>query len=324
MKKKVSVVLCSALCLGLLMGCVVNESPKNSDGKSAVSSQTPSVSPSPSNAPSETVGTVGKLEPAPALENSGTLGNYSAEIKDAVFTKDYKGKPAIVITYSFTNNGEGAKSAMVALNGVAYQNGVQLESAVITDSTLKNLENSMKDVKTGGTLDIQASYILSSETAPVEFELKEFISFSDEKLGKTFEIVPGGTTELATIDVPADAVSGSVNGFEVSIISCAEAKDYQGADAVVVTFGFKNNSNKTASFMTALSYSAYQDNVELSHATVTGTGLLDALLKNVKPGAAILVTAAYNTTSASPIEVEVGPLFSLSSTDKVTRTFVVE
>jgi hypothetical protein len=322
MKKKSSVMLCCVLCLCMLIGCAVNKTPSNSDNPE--SSKTPSTSQSASVAPSETTAPVIKQEPAPALESSGPLGNYSAEIKESVLTKDYKGKPAIVITYSFTNNGEDAKSAMVALNGIAYQNGVQLESAVIADSTFKNIENSMKDVKTGGTLDIQASYLLSSETAPVEFELKEFISFSDDMLGKTFEIAPGGTTELATIDVPADAVSGSVNGFEVSIISCAEAKDYQGADAVVVTFGFKNNSNKTANFMTALSYSAYQDNVELSHATVTGVGLADALMKNVKPGAAILATAAYNVTSASPIEIEVEPLFSLSSTDKVTRTFTIE
>jgi len=124
--------------------------------------------------------------------------------------------------------------------------------------------------------------------------------------------------------VPSDAVTGNVNGLEVSIISCVAAKDYQGADAVVVTFGFKNNSDKTANFMTALDYPAYQDSVELSSATVMDVGIADALLKNVKPGASILVTAAYNITSTSPIEIEVEPLFSLSSTEKITRTFALE
>lgn len=319
--KKVVFVLSCAICLGLLAGCSISEAPKDTDGQKEISSQAPS--PTSSTAPVESFTPVSKPAPAPALESSGVLGDYSVDIKDSTLTKDYSGKPSIVITYTFTNNGEEAVSAMFALRDTAYQNGIQLESAIISDSAIYNAQNKMKDIKTGGTLDVQAAFLLDSETAPVELEISELISLSDEMLGKTFETSPGGVTALATIEVPTDAVVGKIGGFEVSIISCAVAKDYQEADAVVVTFGFKNNSDEPANFMTALSYPAYQDSVQLSSAIVSDAGVANSLMKSVKPGAALLVTAAYTTTGASPIEIEVEPLFSFSKSEKIARTFTM-
>jgi len=103
----------------MLIGCTVTEAPKNSESPK-VSAQAPSPAPTESSTP------VSLPNPEPVLESAGSLGDYAVDIKDATLTKDYKGNPAIVITYSYTNNGDDAKSAMVALRNVAYQNGVQL------------------------------------------------------------------------------------------------------------------------------------------------------------------------------------------------------
>ena len=212
---------------------------------------------------------------------------------------------------------------MVALSDTAYQNGLQLDIAVIADSSVCDPQSAMLEVKTGGSIDVQKAYVLVSETAPVSIEIGELFSFSGDKLGKTFEISEGGVTELATIDVPADAVTGSVGDYEVSIISCTAVKDYQGADAVVITYGFTNHSDKTANFMTAVRDIAYQDSVQLTSAVIGDTDVHDStdVMRNVQPGASVIVTSAYTTTSTSPIEVEVGALFGGTS---ITRTFTLE
>ena len=136
--------------------------------------------------------------PAPVtLEDAGTLGDYDVQIHDFKLANDYAGKPAILIGFSFTNNSEENESVMFALSYKAYQNGVQLDSAIIMDNSVYNADDLMKDVQPGASIDVVAAYSLSSETAPVEFEVEEIISFSDEMLGKTFEIAEGGVTELS-------------------------------------------------------------------------------------------------------------------------------
>lgn len=322
MKNRVlALLLCGAM-VASLAGCTVT-------GRDEPSGSAPVATPTQTEpaAPSSTTGTEPSTAPVVApvtLDAAGTLGDYAAEIKDFVLTKDYSGKPAIVITYSFTNNSEDATSAMVALIGSAYQNGVQLGSTIIADDKIYNFSNSMLDIKAGGSLDIQAAYSLTSETAPVEFELSELISFSEDALGKTYEIAAGGVTEPATIDVPADAATGKVGDFEVSIISMTTGKDYEDKDCVTIVYGFKNNGAAAESFATACMGKAYQDSVQLATAIVTGTTVSDAVqsLTKVKPGAAILVTQSYLTTSASDVEVEVAELFSFSD-EKVARTFAM-
>lgn len=322
MKNKVlALLLCGAMALSLT-GCTVTESGDTPSGSAPVDPPKQSEPAVPS--PSESTEASASVVAPAALEAAGALGDYSADIKDFVLAKDYNGKPAIVITYTFTNNSENATSAMVALVESAYQNGVQLDGAIVTDDKVYSSSNSMLEIKTGGSLDIQAAYTLTSDTAPVEFELSELVSFSDEVLGKTFEIAAGGVTEFATIDVPADAVTGKVGNFEISIISMTKAKDYEGKDCVTILYGFKNSGAETNSFALACSDKAYQDSVQLESAIVTDTTVSNALqtLTKVKPGAAILVTQSYLTTSTSDVEVEVAELFSFSN-EKVERTFTM-
>jgi len=124
---------------------------------------------------------------APQSGSSGNLGDYHVEIKDAKHAQDYEGKPAIIITYSWTNNSEETTSAAVALIERAFQDGVELETAIVGDSDVYNSENYMKEIRPGITLDVQLAYILASETSTVECEVSELISFSNEVVTKNFD-----------------------------------------------------------------------------------------------------------------------------------------
>lgn len=111
------------------------------------------------------------------MEGTGTIGEYTIEIKGATLAKDYEGNPAIIITYAWTNNSEETTSAMVSVSSQAFQDGVELDTAIIGDSDVYDSDASWKDVRPGSTIDIQAAYALTSETSIIEFEVSEWITF---------------------------------------------------------------------------------------------------------------------------------------------------
>ena len=122
-----------------------------------------------------------------AMSGSGTLGDFDVAIKGASLTQDYDGNPAIVITYSWTNNSEETTSAMAAMMEKAFQDGVQLETAMILDSGVYDSSAGMKDVRPGTTIDIQCAYVMTSETSIVEFELTEFFAFTNDMVTMDFD-----------------------------------------------------------------------------------------------------------------------------------------
>lgn len=158
---------------------------KEPDNASEVSEQVPEEQP-PTEQVSEPSGGGDSGDGAQSV-GSGDLGDYHVEIKGASLTKDYEGKSAIVITYAWTNNSDDTTSAMVSIGNKAFQDGVQLESAVIVGDDSYNAEASMKDVRPGTTIDVQCAYVLTSETSTVEFELTEWISFSDDMVSMNFD-----------------------------------------------------------------------------------------------------------------------------------------
>lgn len=122
------------------------------------------------------------------MKNKGTLGDYEVEILSAKKTKDYDGKPAIIIDYQFTNNSDEATSFMVALIDKAFQDGIELESAIVVNTKVYDADESMKDIKPGKSLKVQQAFLLNDSKTPVEVEVSELISFSNEKVVKTFEL----------------------------------------------------------------------------------------------------------------------------------------
>ena len=126
---------------------------------------------------------------APVEEGTGVLGNYKVEIKSSRLAEDIEGKPVIIVTYGFTNNGENATSFMVALNDEAYQNGVGLNKAYFVDDSAKySSDNQNKDIRTGVTLDVEVAYELNDTESDVEVEVTEFISFNKNTVTKVFQI----------------------------------------------------------------------------------------------------------------------------------------
>lgn len=132
---------------------------------------------------------VGVPNPPPEKteSKSGNLGDYNVEIKEAFTTTDYAGKPAIVVTYSWTNNSDETTNCMTSVLAKAFQDGVQLETAIIGDSDIFDSSAYMKDIRPGVTLDIQQAFSLESNSN-VEIEISEWIGFSDDVVSATFSI----------------------------------------------------------------------------------------------------------------------------------------
>lgn len=116
---------------------------------------------------------------------SGNLGDSYVEIKGAELGTNYSDEPIIIITYSWTNNSDETTSAMVSTSEQAFQDGVELDSSVSARDV--DFSNNMKDVRPGNTIDIKKAYVLTSNTSTVEFEVTEWISFSDEMVKMDFD-----------------------------------------------------------------------------------------------------------------------------------------
>ncbi|MBR0143444.1 MAG: DUF5067 domain-containing protein [Clostridia bacterium] len=126
---------------------------------------------------------------APDEEGVGILGNYKVEIKSSRLAEDFEGKPVIIVTYGFTNNGENAISFMIALDDEAYQNGVGLNKSYFVDDAAKySSDNQTKEIRTGVTLDVEVAYELNDAESDVEIEVKEFISLNKKSVTKIFKI----------------------------------------------------------------------------------------------------------------------------------------
>lgn len=122
-------------------------------------------------------------------EQDNQLGSYQVEIKNARLTKNYEGKPVVVITYGFTNNSSEPAAFWLTIDDNAYQNGVGLEKAyVLKDGDPYDEANQNKEIKSGVTLDVDVAYVLNDTETDVEVEAKETISFSDEIVKRTFSI----------------------------------------------------------------------------------------------------------------------------------------
>ncbi len=117
------------------------------------------------------------------------LGSYSVDIKSCRISEDFEGKPIVIITYGFTNNGENSAAFYTSVSTEAFQNGIGLNECYFAeDGANYNSENQTKEIKTGATLDVEVAYNLNDTETDVEVEVTEWISLSDKKLTKTFSI----------------------------------------------------------------------------------------------------------------------------------------
>lgn len=122
-------------------------------------------------------------------EGAGVIdGKYYVEVLSARKSKDYSGKDVVIINYRYTNNSDETKSFMLAFNAQAFQNGVELENAIVTADKSYSSENILKDVKPGGTIEVQEAYVLQ-DNSPVTVEVGALFSFNDDTIiSKTFPL----------------------------------------------------------------------------------------------------------------------------------------
>ena len=119
-------------------------------------------------------------------ETKGKIGNYVCTVKSATVCKNWEGKDSVKITYEFTNNAKEAESFDFALNDDLYQDGVGLESSFISsDDNDWGLD---VKIKPGTTKEVSKVYVLRDKETPIEVEISELISFSDDKLTYTVDL----------------------------------------------------------------------------------------------------------------------------------------
>ena len=116
----------------------------------------------------------------------GQIGDYVCVVKSAELCKDYAGKDAVKITYSFTNNAAEAESFDLALTDNVYQEGVGLEETFI-DSDNDDFGLDVK-IKPGTTKEVTKVYKLRDTVTQLEVEIGELISFDDTKITTTVDI----------------------------------------------------------------------------------------------------------------------------------------
>lgn len=110
---------------------------------------------------------------------------YAVTIDGSTVTTDYEGNPAVIVDFTFTNNSDEATSFAVACSQKAFQNGVQLETAIVMD----DLGNGyMAEIKPGATTQARLAFSLADES-DVTVEVGELFSLDDTILAEaTFSV----------------------------------------------------------------------------------------------------------------------------------------
>lgn len=116
-------------------------------------------------------------------EDDGVI-NFDGEGYNVTYVKhetgtDYEGNPCLYYYYTFTNNGEENTSAAVASYIQCFQNGVQCQSAITTESN-DSINNYMMDVQPGGSVEVCQVFSIS-DTSEVTIEASNLISLDDTK-----------------------------------------------------------------------------------------------------------------------------------------------
>lgn len=97
--------------------------------------------------------------------------SYAIEVRNVQLTLDAEDVPAIVITYTWTNNSGGTVNAEGLFRVKAFQGGVQLDAAEIQDVWLYDPTAYTRELRPDATMELQAVFRLMSERAVIEFEV---------------------------------------------------------------------------------------------------------------------------------------------------------
>lgn len=173
--KRIAVLVCAlAMCVAVI-GCAGG----NANGKNEAnqSSGAPAANSAKSDSGAKASGDAGQI----------SINGYEATYKGAEITEDADGKPALVCNFTFANNGKEAESFNWAFTETGYQQGVELDYAVVwkDENSYDTVdENASTKIQPGKTIDVSIAHKLSSTSDPVTLEFEDF--WTDYK--KTIEV----------------------------------------------------------------------------------------------------------------------------------------
>lgn len=109
-----------------------------------------------------------------SIGDFATVGDFVVEVTSIESSKDFAGKPVLVVDYKFSNNSERSASFGMSISHKAFQNGI--EAVVSYDP--KFSENLLTEIRPGASLNIRRAYTLVDITSAVELEVDKLITFS--------------------------------------------------------------------------------------------------------------------------------------------------
>ena len=111
----------------------------------------------------------GQVQEAAQQEEVQT--EYPVTIDACAVTSDYQGNPAIVVTYTWTNNSSDPQMFELSFATIS-----------VTDQTY-DMQASFKEVQPGATQTVYQAFLLDDQS-DVTVQCQELISFSDEILAE--------------------------------------------------------------------------------------------------------------------------------------------
>lgn len=145
-------------------------------------------------------------------------------------------------------------------------------------------------------------------------------------LGSTGSSEETQNTAATNSSIEADTTeksSNQVGNYGCVVKSAKLTKNWEGADTVLITYEFTNNSNNPTSFDVALMDHIYQDGIGLE-TTFLDDEETDFLDVEIKPGASKDVKKAYKLRDTSTdLEIEIEEFLSYND-DKIVTTVTLQ
>lgn len=112
-------------------------------------------------------------QPDPTADSASS--KYAVTIDGCELGSDYSGEPAVIISYTFTNNSSEDEAFSYVISDKCFQNGVQLEAAIMTDI---DSSRSLSAVKPGASISVKQAFLLDDQS-DVTVECTELFDFKN-------------------------------------------------------------------------------------------------------------------------------------------------
>lgn len=123
-------------------------------------------------------GTSDSKEAQQAQESVEQASDFAVTIDAVEKTSDYQGNPAVIVSFTYTNNSDEATSMIASTRVELYQGGVQQDLAVVPDL---DTSASYNNVKPGVSVPVQLAYTVNDDS-DIDVEVYELISLDKKPL----------------------------------------------------------------------------------------------------------------------------------------------